>query len=141
LVSVLFSFALKRKYVLKNPVKDVENPTVKPTKPGILTVSEVQALLEAATPEFLPAIVLGLFAGLRPESEVWRLKWEDIDMDERLIDVAHSKNTAGHRYVRIEDNLAEWLLPGETRRHTGFLEPCAFCRACLLSARLSSKSA
>src|SRR5262249_1568802 len=31
LLSVLFSFALKRKYVLKNPVKDVEIPTVKPT--------------------------------------------------------------------------------------------------------------
>jgi integrase len=109
LVSVLFSFALKRKYVLKNPVKEVEIPTVKPTKPGILTVPEVRALLEAATPEFLPAIALGVFAGLRPESEVWRLKWEDINLDERLIDVAHSKNTAGHRYVRIEDNLALWL--------------------------------
>jgi integrase len=111
LLSVLFSFALKRKYVLKNPLKDVEIPTVKPTKPGILTVAEVRALLEAATSEFLPAIVLGLFAGLRPESEIWRLKWEDINLDERLIDVAHSKNTAGHRYVKIEDNLALWLAP------------------------------
>src|SRR5262249_48470477 len=111
LLSVLFSFALKRKYVLKNPVKDVEIPTVKPTKPGILTVPEVCALLNAATPEFLPAIVLGLFAGLRPESEIWRLKWEDINLGERLIDVTHSKNTAGHRFVKIEDNLSQWLRP------------------------------
>ena len=116
LLSVLFSFALKRKYILKNPVKDVEIPTIKATKPGILTVVEVRALLEAATSEFLPTIVLGLFAGLRPESEVWRLKWEDINLEERLIDVAHSKNTAGHRYVKIEDNLAQWLTPYSTNR-------------------------
>jgi integrase len=116
LLSVLFSFALRRKYVLKNPLKDVEIPTVKPTKPGILTVPEIQVLLEAATPEFLPAIVLGLFAGLRPESEIWRLKWEDINLDERLIDVAHSKNTAGHRFVKIEDNLAKWLAPYSAKR-------------------------
>jgi integrase len=110
-LSVLFSFAIKRKYAIKNPVKDVEIPTVKPTKPGILTLAEVEALLEAATPEFLPAIALGLFAGLRPESEIWRLSWEEINFDERLIDVAHSKNIAGHRYVKIEDNLTQWLLP------------------------------
>ena len=92
----------------------MEIPTVKPTKPGILSIAEVRALLAAATPEFLPAIVLGLFAGLRPESEVWRLRWEDINLEERLIDVAHSKNTAGHRYVKIEEALAQWLLPYST---------------------------
>jgi integrase/recombinase XerD len=111
LLSVLFSFALKRNYLLKNPVKDVEIPTVKPTKPGILSVAEAGALLEAATPEFLPAIALGLFAGLRPESEIWRLSWENINLEEGLIDVAHSKNTAGHRFVKIEPNLASWLAP------------------------------
>ena len=116
LLSVLFSFALRRKYVFKNPVKDVEIPTVKPTRPGILTLAEAEALLEAATSEFLPAIVLGLFAGLRPESEIWRLKWEDINLDERLIDVTHSKNTAGHRFVKIEDNLALWLAPYSKNR-------------------------
>jgi integrase len=113
LVSVLFNFALKpqRKYILQNPVKDVEVPTIKPTKPGILTLVEVRALLAVATPEFLPAIALGLFAGLRPEAEIWRLKWEDINLDEHLIDVQHSKNVASHRYVKIEDNLAQWLAP------------------------------
>jgi len=111
LLSVLFNFAIKRKYALKNPVKDVEIPTVKAIKPGILTLTEVRALLEGATAEFLPVITLGLFAGLRPEAEIWRLNWEDIKLDERLIDIQHSKNTASHRYVKIEDNLAAWLRP------------------------------
>jgi integrase len=116
LLSVLFNFAIKRKYAVRNPVRDVEIPSVKPTKPGILTLNEVRALLEAATAEFLPAIVLGLFAGLRPESEVWRLAWENINLEERLIDVAHSKNTAGHRFVKIEEILAQWLTPYSNRR-------------------------
>ena len=56
-------------------------------------------------------IVRAHSAGLRPESEIWRLQWEHINLDERLIDVENSKNAASHRYVKIEDNLAEWLKP------------------------------
>jgi hypothetical protein len=40
-------------------------------------------MLEAATPDFLPVIALGLFAGLRPESEIWRLAWSNIGFEDR----------------------------------------------------------
>jgi integrase/recombinase XerD len=67
--------------------------------------------LTAAKPEILPAIAVGLFAGLRPEAEIWRLDWSQIDLTERLIDVGKSKNIASHRFVKIADNLIEWLAP------------------------------
>ena len=111
LLSVLFSFAVKRRYALKNPVAEVEVANVEVTKPGILTLPEARALLAAATPDFVPVVALGLFAGLRPESEVWRLDWSHIDLEERTIDVQKSKNVASHRFVRINDNLFEWLKP------------------------------
>jgi integrase len=112
-LSVLFNFAAKKKYALpnSNPIKDVEIASTKPGKPGILTLDEVRALISASTRDFLPAIVLGLFGGLRPESEVWRLSWENINLEEGLISVEDSKNAAGHRYVKIEENLAQWLGP------------------------------
>jgi integrase/recombinase XerD len=111
LLSVLFSFAIKRRYALKNPVADVEVANVEVVKPGILTIDEARGLLEAATPDFAPVIALGLFAGLRPESEIWRLEWHHVDLEERLIEINKSKNVASHRHVRISDNLLAWLKP------------------------------
>ncbi len=111
LIGVLFGFALKRRYVLKNPVPQVEVANVAVTKPGILSIDEARALLEAATSDFAPVIALGLFAGLRPEAEIWRMDWSHIDLDERTIDIQKSKNVASHRFVRISDNLLAWLKP------------------------------
>ncbi len=111
LVSVLFGFATKRRYVLKNPISDVEIANTEVSKPGILDLNEASALLEVATPDFVPVIALGLFAGLRPEAEIWRLDWSHIDLDAREIDVQKSKNLASYRFVKISDNLAAWLKP------------------------------
>ena len=110
-VSVLFGFAVKCRYALKNPVAQVDVATVELNKPGILTVPEAKALLEAAAPAFVSVIALGLFAGLRPESEIWRLDWHHIDFEGREIDIQKSKNVASHRFVKISDNLAAWLAP------------------------------
>jgi site-specific recombinase XerD len=110
-LSVLFSFALGHHYVVTHPASDLVPDKKKGRKPGILTVIEAKALLLAAEPDFVPALSLGLFAGLRPESEIWRLDWTNIKLAKRLIDIDQSKNTMSHRHVRITDNLAAWLAP------------------------------
>jgi integrase len=108
-LSVLFSFGLRRHYLLTNSAKELERANVTIEKPGILSLDECRALLRAAPPDFVPAIAIGLFAGLRPEAELWPLDWRSIDLKERLIDVSVSKNSASHRFVKISDNLAAWL--------------------------------
>src|SRR5271166_660747 len=108
-LGVLFAFALKRGYTLKNPAASLESANVKSVKPGILSTAEAGALLAAASSDFVPAIAIGLFAGLRPEAELWHLDWRAIDLKERLIDVTVSKNSASHRFVKISENLAAWL--------------------------------
>ena len=72
---------------------------------------EAKALLLATEPDFVPALSLGLFAGLRPESEIWRLDWGSIKLAKRRIDIDRSKNVMSHRHVRISENLAAWLAP------------------------------
>jgi integrase len=109
LLGVLFSFALKRRYCLSNPCAELERANVAIEKPGILSVDEARALLCAASDDFIPAIAIGLFAGLRPEAELWNLDWRAIDLKERLIDISVSKNSASHRFVKISDNLGVWL--------------------------------
>jgi integrase len=110
LLGVLFSFAVKRRYTLSNPAKDTEKANVVVEKPGVLTLDETRSLLAAASPDILPAIAIGLFAGLRPESEIWRLDWSNIDFKEMEIDVGKSKNVASHRFVKISENLREWIV-------------------------------
>jgi integrase len=110
-LGVLFSFALKRGYVLKNPALELETATVKLSQPGILSTAQAEALLANAPKDFVPAIAIGFFAGLRPEAELWNLDWKAVDLGERLIDVTVSKNSASHRFVKISDNLAKWLKP------------------------------
>jgi hypothetical protein len=51
-----------------------------------LTLPEAEALLPATGADFVPAIAIGLFAGLRPEAELWHLDWKSInlaDIEER----------------------------------------------------------
>jgi integrase len=116
LVGVFFNYAKDRKYVLDVPISKQSKVAIKRGKPGILTVEECSRLLSAADDEILPALALGLFAGLRPESEIWRLDWSKIDFVRKQIDIEPlaTKNTgdnASVRWVDMSDNLIEWLLP------------------------------
>jgi integrase len=116
LLGVLFNFAVDRNYVLQVPISKQSKSSVKLGKPGILTVEECARLISSCDDDILPSIALGMFAGLRPESEIRRLDWSRIDFAAKLIDVEPlaTKNTgdnASVRWVEMPDNLIEWLLP------------------------------
>jgi integrase len=122
-VTVLaYSFAVKRGYATSNPALATEKAREPKTKPGILTVEQVTALLVNAQPEILPYIAIGLFAGLR-RAEIERLDWSEIDFDEGHIEVTaeKSKSKVANRFVTIQPNLREWLLP--LRKHRGNVTP------------------
>lgn len=113
-INRLYWQAKKWGLVKENPVTEVDilkDRKVKAKLPGIFSVTEAARLLEAAPETVLPVIALGLFAGLRP-SEINRLRWEDISWEKRLIDCsAKITKTASRRWVKISDNLLEWLTP------------------------------
>jgi integrase len=113
--SVFFGFGVARRYCLKNPVAQIDVATVEQGKPAILSVPEARALMAALAPELIAPVGLALFAGLRPEAEIFAadhpLDWRHIDLDDRTIDIEKSKNVGSHRYVTIQDNLAKWLKP------------------------------
>jgi integrase len=115
LFSVLFGYGIARRYCLKNPVTQIDVATVERGKPPILSVLEARALMVQLEPELVPAVSLALFAGLRPEAEIFApdhpLDWKHIDLKERTIDIDKSKNVASHRYVKIQANLLKWLKP------------------------------
>jgi integrase len=128
-----FNFAVRQGYATANPAAGAAKAKVISAAPGILTVSETARLLEAATPDILPYIAIGLFAGLR-RAELERLDWSEIDFESGLIEVKAKKSkTAQRRHVQIQPNLREWLMPlrklkGSVTSTLGFRESWAQAR-------------
>ena len=110
-IHLFFKFAVARDYAVDNPVTGVERVKVRGGEIEIFTPVEIARLLAAATPEFLPSLAIGAFAGLR-SAEIERLTWDEIHLAEKFIVIGASKaKTAGRRIVPITDNLAAWLAP------------------------------
>jgi integrase len=114
-----FSFALQRDQIRENPVKGIPR-SGNEGEIGIFTVEECKTLLTASPSEIIPYYALGLFAGLRPPSEIKRLDWSAIDWTDRLITVRNWKTgktrSARFRHVNTFANLLAWLEPFKDRK-------------------------
>jgi len=111
-LTTFFNFAVEREYCSVNPASVIARPILDDAPPGILSPEQARGLITvglACTPELVPAIVIGLFAGLR-RSEICALDWQEIDMAGKTIEVKGTKaKTRQRRLVTIQDNLAQWL--------------------------------
>ena len=110
-VGTLFSFAVKRGYVARNPVAQVERPRFDEKAPGILSVDDCKALVAACAkvdPKFLPYLGLCLFAGVRP-SEAKQVSWSDVREDYIVINAKASK-TRDQRLLEITPALRRCLI-------------------------------
>lgn len=106
-----FEWCLKRRHVLENPVKRMDNIESDQTQISILSIDEIKRLLTAAMlwkdGRFAPVIAIGIFAGLRP-SEIEDLKPSDIKKDNIL--VTGGKLRRNHkRKAPIHPPLDKWL--------------------------------
>jgi integrase len=133
LLLLAFNFAVKRGYATDNPAKKTDKIKGRKSDIGILTVNEAARLLESATPDVLPYLAIGLFAGLR-RAEIERLDWKKIDFESGLIEVtAQNSKTATRRLVTMQPNLREWLLP--LCKHKGNVTPSNCFRESFEQAR------
>ena len=109
---------MKRGYSASNPAAALERVKVKRGATEVFTPQEIVKLLASASPDFLPALAIGAFAGLR-SAEIERLEWSDVHLaeTEKFIIVGEDKaKTASRRVVPISDNLAAWLAPYAGRK-------------------------
>ncbi|HXE42086.1 MAG TPA: hypothetical protein VN516_03590 [Candidatus Baltobacteraceae bacterium] len=115
-LNTLFEHARARSYCFKNPIEEVEK--IKVPNGGNITIfspDEIASLLSSSSPEFLPVVALGAFAGLRT-AEIERIEWQEIDLRGGFIHVGADKaKTASRRLVPIQANLAAWLAPYANR--------------------------
>jgi integrase len=121
LLVLMFNHAIVGKYAADNPAAKSAKAKELGEAPGILTVQQIARLLGAASPSALPYVAIGAFAGLR-RAELERLDWSDVHFADNLIEVmAEKSKTARRRFVKMQPNLREWLLP--VRRHSGKVTP------------------
>ena len=136
LIVLAFNFAVQRKYATDNPAEKTAKAKEGGGNIGILTVAQAARLLEKSTPDVLPYIAIGSFAGLR-RAEIERLDWSEIDFDSGLIEVtAKNAKTARRRHVTMQPNLREWLLP--LRKHKGNVTPGENFRQLFDQARVAA---
>lgn len=117
---MFFNQCVTWEYRRDNPAVKTQRPERSESEIGILSPDEATALLAACSPEMLPAIAIGLFAGLRV-SEIQRITWNEIDLENGLISLegAVTKKKT-RRVVPIRTNLAVWL---ESCRGVGPVAP------------------
>ncbi len=138
-----FSYAVAQRFVGDNPASLLEAPHVDGKPPSILTLPEVRRLLTTALlPEHLsvmPAVVLGLFCGLRSE-ELARLQWGSVDLKRRKItispEVGKNRRATDWRYPVIPKGGVEFLQLAPQRE--GPIAPRRF-RACITALHSAAK--
>jgi integrase len=111
ILRVLFGYAVNHSYCAENPLTKTAKARVIDKPVEVLTPEQTRRLLESATPEILPYIAIGAFAGLR-RAELLRLDWSEIHLDRAYIEISAAKSkTASRRLVKILPNLKAWLQP------------------------------
>jgi integrase len=77
----------------------------------IFSSQEMSRLLEHASDNLRPFVVLCGFCGLRP-AEAMRLDWKEVDFDRGTILVSAGKSkTQSRRFAPLPENAAAWLRP------------------------------
>ena len=119
----VFKYARQQRYISENPIdflSDVDRRLLcgssgEAKEPDILTIEQAEKLLTTARShpelEMLPAVILGLFCGLRTE-EIKRLDWKAVHLSDDTPVVTIGAAIAKKRRIRHVDipiNAKQWL--------------------------------
>lgn len=118
-MSVLFNHAIRYEWLERNPITLVRQSAQRRSIPPVLEPDEVQRLLAQLDNPFRVMVLLDVTTGLR-RSELFALKWKDIDFSNLLIDIKRSiflgvvgrgKSDAARQSVPLSLNVAAdlWL--------------------------------
>jgi integrase len=88
-MSVLFNHARRYDLYDRNPIQWVRQSAKRRSTPEVLTSNEVRRLLTALKPRERMMVLLDVATGLR-QSELFALKWKDVDFKNRRLLVTRS---------------------------------------------------
>jgi integrase len=88
-MSVLFNHACRYEFFERNPIRLVRQSAKRKAAPNVLTPGEIKALVDGLDLREKTLVLLAASTGLR-QSEMFGLKWRDIDFDLKTINVTRS---------------------------------------------------
>jgi integrase len=93
----MMGFAVKRKYIQENPAAGVKHFDERRERPAkrMLTLEEERQILEKAPPYLRVAIILLAQTGVRTYSEGFSLRWDQVDLNSKVIYLSGSVKTPG----------------------------------------------
>lgn len=103
----MFDHAVKYKFILESPARDLKRKKVTRKEPRFFTNEEIELLLEKAG-KYEPFFMVLLHTGLRA-SDAGNLTWTDIDLEKNFIRVIQEK-TDRRLTIPINDSLRNYLL-------------------------------
>jgi integrase len=127
----VFNLAIKRAWMPagSSPITRMDFADTEKDEVEVFSVADVQKLLDHALThdlEFLPFRVFTFFCGIRPEGELSRLNWADVNIagKEVVLPAAITK-TKRKRAVKLSDNALAWLSEYQARggNMTGLVAP------------------
>jgi len=111
-VRTMFSFAMKREYIEKNPCEKIQPIVVQKKTPGVLGPRQAAKLMRVAYNRdrtLCPWLALSLFCGIRPE-ELNRLTRSEVMVEKKIVHISEKVSKTGTaRNVEIPENALEWL--------------------------------
>ena len=117
LMSVLFNHAIRHDLYDRNPIRLVRQSAKRRGVPEVLSIAEIQLLLNVLGPRERTLVLLDVGTGLRM-SELFALKWKDVDFSSQQISVVRSivmqvtgpcKTEASQKPIPLDPYLAEAL--------------------------------
>jgi integrase len=129
LMSVLFNHAWRHEFFDRNPIKLVRQSAKRRTAPNVLIPAEIKLLLDSLELRERTLVLLAASTGLR-QSELFALKWGDIDFSQGTMNVTRSiaygivgrcKTEASQKPVPVHLILAAALI--HWRDHCRYREP------------------
>jgi len=129
LMSVLFNHACRYELFGRNPIYLVRQSAKRRTAPTILIPAEIKALINGLALRERTLVLLAASTGLR-QSELFGLKWSDIDLAQGTMSVTRSivygvvgpcKTESSQKPVPIHPTLAEALM--RWRKSSTYIKP------------------
>lgn len=122
----MFYVALEDGKIGSNPAKGgkkgIKHFKIEGQEERILSQEEVQRLLDASALHLRPIILTALNTAMRLR-EILYLKWDDVDLDYRVITVRHTKS-AKERKVPVNTLLLETLKTQRAKARGEWVFPC-----------------
>jgi len=124
-MSVLFNHACRYEFFDHNPIRLVRQGAKRKAAPNILTPDEIKTLIDGLAIRERTLVLLAASTGLR-QSELFGLKWRDINFTDRLIHVTRSivcgvvgpcKTESSQKPVPVHPLLIETLLKWKEQQH------------------------